>query len=386
VGDARTVEEQLVEAQRLASVGLLTGGIAHDFNNVLTVILTSVLLLRDRLDDRPDAQEELQEIEVAARSGAALTGQLLAYARKHSGQLQVVDLNELISRTARLLRRLMGEHIELTTTLLSSPALIRAVPAHIEQALVNLGLNARDAMPAGGRLRIETTATPSGQVGLTISDTGHGMTPDIMAHIAEPLFTTKPDGTGFGLSMSYTIVRQNGGQIEVSSTPGEGTVFRLAFPGVESEAPPVVVPARDATPGGVETILLAEDEGVVRRCAARTLRSLGYTVLEAAHGREALELARRHVGQVDLLVTDVIMPHLSGQALAEELCHERSGLKVLFTSGYPADVLSSATQLNGHILNKPYEPALLARRVRELLDDPREVALIAPSRETSSPA
>jgi CheY-like chemotaxis protein len=377
MGDARTVEEQLVEAQRLASVGLLAGGIAHDFNNVLTVILTSIMLLRDRLDDRADAREDLQEIEAAARWGAALTRQLMAYARKHSGQPQIVDLDELTGQTERLLRRLIGEHIELTTTHLSSPALIRADPTQVEQVLVNLGLNARDAMPSGGRLRIETTATRPGYVGVTISDTGHGMTPEVMARLAEPLFTTRPNegGTGLGLAISYVIVRQNGGDIEVSSTPGESTVFRLYFPRVESEAPAAMPPARDATSGGTETILLAEDEAVVRRVAARTLRSLGYTVLEAAHGREALELAGRHTGPVHLLVTDVIMPHVSGRALADELRHGRPELRVLFTSGYPSDVLSNAMLRNGgSILNKPYDPCVLARRVREMLDEIREVA------------
>jgi two-component system cell cycle sensor histidine kinase/response regulator CckA len=377
MGEARAVEEQLVEAQRLASVGLLAGGIAHDFNNILTVILTSVMLLRDRLDDRPDAREDLQEIEVAARWGAALTRQLMAYARKHTGQPQVVDLNDLTSRTERLLRRLIGEHIELTTTHVCSPALIRADAAQVEQVLVNLGLNARDAMPSGGRLRIETTNTRPGQVGVTISDTGHGMSPDVMARIAEPLFTTKPKGcgTGLGLAISYVLVRQNGGHIEVESAPDQGTIFRLYFPRVESEASVATPSERGAMPSGTETILLAEDEAVVRRVASRTLRSLGYTVLEAAHGREALELAGRHAGPVHLLVTDVIMPHVSGRALADELRQERPELRVLFASGYPADALSHATWRNGEdILNKPYDPSVLARRVREMLDGDREGA------------
>ena len=367
-----TVEERLVEAQRLASVGLVAGGIAHDFNNVLTVVLTSATLLRERLGDRPDVLDELHEIEVAARWGAALTRQLLAYGRRKPARNVVMDLNELTLRTERLLRRLIGEHIELRTALLQAPALIRADPAQVEQVLVNLGLNARDAMPSGGRLRLETGARP-GWVEVTISDTGHGMAPEVLARLAEPLFTTKDEGrgTGLGLAISYMILRQNGGRVEVSSAPGQGTVFRISFPRVEC-APPDDAPTaarawRDG--GGSETILLAEDEPAVRAVAARTLRSLGYTVLEAAHGREALELARRHVGPVHLLVTDLVMPYLDGPRLATELHRERLETRVLFTSGYPSDVLSGRTRTDAAMLSKPYDPEALARRVRELLDE-----------------
>jgi CheY-like chemotaxis protein len=376
-----TVEEQLVEAQRLASVGLLAGGIAHDFNNVLTVVLTSVMMLRDRLKDRPDTREDLQEIEAAARWGAALTRQLLAYARRRPEQSEVVDLNELTLRTGRLLRRLIGEHIELSTTPLPAPARVRADPAQVEQVLVNLALNARDAMPDGGRLAIETTAD-SGWVGITISDTGHGMTPDVMARLAEPLFTTKPQGrgTGLGLAISYMIVRQNGGHIEVSSEPGEGTVFRLHFPRVDEESPEAPLPQEPGgTPGGSETILLAEDEAVVRAVAAKTLRTLGYTVLEACHGPEALAVAARHEGAIDLLVTDVVMPHMSGRTLADTFARSHPGMPVLFTSGYPAHVLSGWVLQGRALLNKPYDPDRLARLVRQLLDDRRSDRM-APSR------
>jgi two-component system, cell cycle sensor histidine kinase and response regulator CckA len=368
--DDRTVAERLIEAQRLASVGLLAGGIAHDFNNVLTVILTSAMLLRARLGDRPEALEELHEIEVAARWGAALTRQLLSYGRRKPVRAVVMDLNELTGRTERLLRRLIGEHIELTTTLLPGPALIRADPAQVEQALVNLGLNARDAMPSGGRLSLETAMGRPGWVGITISDTGHGMSPDVMARLAEPLFTTKAEGrgTGLGLAISYMIVRQNGGRVDVSSAPEQGTVFRLSFPLVECEAPADPPTAAPVERGGSETILLAEDEPGVRAVAARTLRSLGYTVLEAAHGREALELARRHEGRVHLLVSDLVMPHLDGRALVSELRRERPEVRVLFTSGYPSEVLSGTTRTDAAVLSKPYDPHQLGRRVRELLD------------------
>jgi CheY-like chemotaxis protein len=382
--DARTLEEQLRQAQRLASVGLLAGGIVHDFNNVLTVILSNATFLKERLADRPDVHEDLREIEVAALWGAALTKQLLAFARKQVRQPQLVDLSELTSHTERWLRRLIGEHIELTTTLLPSPGLIWADPAQIEQVLVNLGLNARDAMPCGGRLRIETMAVdldqdytaahpevaPGHYVAVTISDTGHGMTPDIMARLSEPLFTTKPKdhGTGLGLATSYGIVSQNGGHLAVSSDPGKGTIFRLYFPRVESQAPPVLPAASDTVPGGTETILLAEDEASVRSASARTLRSMGYSVLEAAHGLEALELAAAHPGPVHLLITDVIMPQLSGKTLADELRRGRPELRVLFTSGYPADVLTDAVLEPGvTFISKPYEPTCLARRVHTIL-------------------
>jgi two-component system, cell cycle sensor histidine kinase and response regulator CckA len=368
-GDDRTVEERLIEAQRLATVGLLAGGIAHDFNNVLTVVLTSAMLLRDRLGGQPEALEELQEIEVAARWGAALTRQLLSYGRRKPVQAVVMDLNELTGRTERLLRRLIGEHIELSTALLPGPALIRADPVQVEQVLVNLGLNARDAMPAGGRLRLETTTGRDGWVDVTISDTGHGMAPEVLARLAEPLFTTKAEGrgTGLGLAISYMIVRLNGGRVEVSSEPGKGTVFRLSFPRVES-APPQEQPSSAGAERGSETILLAEDEPAVRAVAARTLRSLGYTVLEAAHGREALELARQHAGPVHLLVSDLVMPHLDGRGLVAELHRERPEVRVLFTTGYPSDVLSGTTRAGAAILSKPYDRQELGRRVRELLD------------------
>jgi CheY-like chemotaxis protein len=244
----------------------------------------------------------------------------------------------------------------------------------VEQVLVNLALNARDAMPDGGRLAIETTADGD-WAGITISDTGHGMTPDVMARIAEPLFTTKPQGrgTGLGLAISYTIVRQNGGHIEVSSEPGEGTVFRLHFPQVEEERPEAPPPAEPGgTPGGTETILLAEDEAVVRAVAARTLRTLGYTVLEACHGPEALAVAARYGGPIDLLVTDVVMPHMSGRTLADTLARSHPGMPVLFTSGYPAQVLSASVLGGRALLNKPYDPDRLARLVRQLLDERRQ--------------
>jgi CheY-like chemotaxis protein len=283
-----------------------------------------------------------------------------------------------------LLRRLIGEHIELTTALLPSPGLIWADPGQVAQVLVNLGLNARDAMPGGGHLRIATAAVrlgpeyaaahpdvaPGHYVAVTISDTGHGMTPDVMARLSEPLFTTKvkDHGTGLGLTISYGIVRQNGGHIAVSSEPGRGTTFRLYFPLVEHATAPTPAPVSDTGPGGTETILLAEDEAAVRCVAARTLRSLGYTVLEASHGLEALQVAAGYPEPIHLLITDVVMPHLNGRGLAEGLRRDRPELRVLFTSGYPAHVLTEAElQPETDLLGKPYDPTSLARRVRMML-------------------
>jgi nitrogen-specific signal transduction histidine kinase/CheY-like chemotaxis protein len=386
--DTGSLEEQLQESQRLASIGLFAAGIAHDFNNVLTVILSTAALLGERLSDRSEAREELRELEVAANWGAALTKQLLAFARRQVRQPQFVDVTELTTHTERLLRRLIGEHIELTTTLVPLPGPIWADPAQVEQVLVNLGLNARDAMPGGGRLKIATSAvqldpgyaaahpdvTPGHYVAITISDTGHGMTPDIMARLSEPLFTTKAKdhGTGLGLTISYGMVRQNGGHIVVSSEPGIGTIFRLYFPLVEHAAASQPLSPSDMGPGGTETILLAEDEAVVRSVAARTLHALGYTVLEASHGLEALEVAERYPGHIHLLITDVVMPHLNGKELADGLRRNRPELRVLFTSGYPADILTDAKfQPEVHWLSKPYDGTSLAHQVRKALQETR---------------
>jgi len=383
--DPAVLEEQLHEAQRLASIGLFAGGIAHDFNNILTVILSSAALLRERLAGQPDAQEELREIEVAAGWGAALTKHLLAFARRQTRQPQLVDLTDLTFRTGRLLRRLIGEHIELGTTLPDAPMLVWADPAQLEQVLVNLGLNARDAMPRGGRLSIDAAAlrlgyeyaathpdlAPGRYAAVTIRDTGHGMSPEVLARMSEPLFTTKSagQGTGLGLSISYEMVRRNGGNIMVASELGKGTVFRLYFPLVEDGALPAEPHMSTVGPRGSETLLLAEDDASVRNVASRLLRSLGYRVLEAGDGREALAVAEAHAGPIHLLVTDVVMPHLNGKLLADGLRRSRPGLAVLFTSGYAVEAFGNGDlQADAEFVSKPYDPATLAQRVRRLLD------------------
>jgi CheY-like chemotaxis protein len=361
-------DEQLRQTQRLASVGLCAGGIAHDFNNLLTVILSSAALLRRTLADRPDALEELREIEATAQRGAELTGQLLAFVRKQVNQPQLVDLNKLTSSIERLLRRVIGEHVELTIDLAPAPTPIWGDPAEVGQVLVNLGLNARDAMPAGGRLRIET-ATVHPYSRITISDTGHGMTPETMARLSEPLFSTKPNGTGtgLGLAISYGIVRRNGGHIEVASSPESGTTFRLYFPRAECEILPASPQEPAEMPSGGETILLAEDDPAVRSTAVRMLRLLGYTVLEATQGAEALDIATSHPAEIHLLVADVIMPRLGGPGLADQLRRARPELKVLLISGYAAEALAELGNPDVSFMRKPYTPSQLARRVREIL-------------------
>jgi signal transduction histidine kinase len=384
-GALRESQEHLRQAQKLASIGLFAGEIAHDFNNLLTVVLSSVPPLEDALADRPQAREELEEIEGAVRRGASLTRQLLSFARRRARDPQLIDMNAVIRGTERLLRRVINPNIELTTQLTSSSDLIWADAGQLEQVLVNLGLNARDAMPVGGRMRIETAvvdlsadfvsahpdALPGPHVEIAISDTGHGMAAEILARIFEPLFSTKPQakGAGLGLSISYGIVRENGGHITVSSAPGKGTTFRLHFPRVQGESPLTQAKDSPELPRRGETILLAEDHAALRSMAARTLRRLGYTVLEAAEGSQAIRVAAAHRGAIHLLITDVIAPYLSGRCLAEELRRSRPELKVIFLSSYTADVLTDV-ELGSRLalLGKPYTPTQLARQVREILE------------------
>ncbi len=386
----RRTEENLRQAQKMEAVGRLAGGVAHDFNNLLTVITgySDILLQQMKADD--PARGPVAEIGAAAGRAASLTGQLLAFSRKQVLRPRVLDLNALVASAAKMLGRLIGEDIELATDLAPGALAVRADPGQVEQVLMNLAVNARDAMPRGGRLRIHTRAVerggpeplpgregePGRYVLLEVSDTGCGMPPEVRDRLFEPFFTTKEvgKGTGLGLATVYGIVTQSGGAIDVASAPGQGTTFTIYLPkppGLGAAADPG--PADAAEPaGGRETVLLVEDEDGVRGLAGQALSGRGYTVLEARGGTEALALAERHPGGIDVLVTDVVMPGLGGVALARRLAEARPGLRVLYMSGYTDSVLfrHGVEQDAINYLWKPFKPLELVRRVREVLDAP----------------
>ena len=375
------LQRDLAQAQKLEAIGRLAGGVAHDFNNVLTAILGSAELL---LLDAPRggaSREEVQIIRDAAVRAQELIRQLLAFSARQVLQPAVVDLNDLVKNLGRMLRRLIGEDLALLTELGPDLGAVRVDPGQVEQVLVNLAVNARDAMPDGGRLTIRTanvdvseaTELPIGPyVLIEVADTGTGMDAATMARAFEPFFTTKErgKGTGLGLASVYGIVRQSGGHIGLTSAPGAGTTFRIHLPRVEAavdaahEAPAVAAPA-----AGTETILVAEDEQMVRVLVRKVLEQAGYTVLLAGGGSEALQLAERHTGPIHLLVTDVVMPGMSGRELARQLVTKRAGTKVLFLSGYADDAVArhGVLEPGTAFMQKPFTPSALARRVREVL-------------------
>jgi PAS domain S-box-containing protein len=382
----KELESQLRQAQRMEAVGQLAGGIAHDFNNVLTAILGyTLLLLRDPA--LPAAQrEDVQEIHQAAQRAASLTQQLLAFSRKQVLQPSVLDVTEIVDGMKTLLRRLIGEHIALVTVPARQPLHVRADRGQLEQVIVNLAVNARDAMPAGGTLTIETegveldgvfvAAHPGSQAGahvvLTVGDTGIGMDAETRGRVFEPFFTTKPvgKGSGLGLATVYGIVKQSGGYVEVSSVPARGSTFRVYLSRVAAQAVAPPPRATETPRGGRETVLLVEDEAGVRHLARRALQGFGYRVLEAGNGEEALSLARRVTEPIDLLLTDVVMPEMGGRELALHLVRERPSTRVLYTSGYTDTPVLQDEIRNAvaSFLPKPYTPEELARKVREVLD------------------
>ena len=388
VTERRFLEQQLREAQKLEAIGRLAGGVAHDFNNLLTVILgyAETLLAGLPADDPRHASAD--QIRQAARRAAALTRQLLAFGRRQVFELRVFDLNGAIAEMREILERLLGEQIEIAFSPGAGHGLVKADRGQIEQVILNLALNARDAMPRGGRLSIETRHVdpPAAEPGrpadvqrgswlqLTVSDTGVGMDPEVQAHIFEPFYTTKEvgQGSGLGLATVYGIVSQSGGRIEVSSAPGQGATFRVYLPCAGEAATPESASSLAPARGGEETLLLVEDEAAVRELAAEALRRRGYRVLVAADGEEALEAGRRSEGGLHLLVTDVVMPGMNGQALAQRLAAERPGLRVLFISGYSDETFGQRGigSLPGMFLEKPFTSETLARKVREVLDAP----------------
>jgi len=381
VTELMRLESQLLQAQKLEAVGQLAGGIAHDFNNLLTIINSSAELAANPVD----TSECLSDIAEAGERAAALTRQLLAFSRRQVLHVEVVDVNMLIERVTHLLRRTLGEHVTLVTSLSTDLCLVRLDASQFEQVIINLAVNARDAMPDGGHLRIETALAdltgeavsrreiPHGRYAcVTVTDSGTGMDAATQARIFEPFFTTKPvgRGTGLGLSMAYGFLKQSGGHVEVESEPGRGTTFRLFLPlatVARTEVPKRTERAGDAR--GRETILLVEDEERLRRLFSRVLRDLGYVVIEAMDGQEALELSQRREKAIDLLVSDVVMPRLGGLQLAAKLRARWPRLNVLLLSGYSDDVADSA-RFDGaaSFLQKPFVPLALAAKVRETID------------------
>ena len=386
ITERKRLEAELRQAQKLEAIGQLAGGVAHDFNNLLTVITgRSHLVLAQLAADHP-VRRHLDLIQTTAERAAALTRQLLAFSRKQVLAPQVLDVNAVVTGLVPMLRRLIGEHLELTAVPAPELGHVKADPSQLEQVIVNLAVNARDAMPQGGQLTIETgnveldeTYTRRHQgasagrfVMLAVSDTGHGMDAAVKARIFEPFFTTKEPGkgTGLGLATVFGIVTQSGGSIGVYSEPVVGTTFKVYLPRVDEAVDQMTTAAAPTLARGSETILLVEDDDEVRALARETLEGHGYVVLPAATPAEALRLAGSHSGPISLLVTDVVLPQLSGRGLAEKLTPDHRDLRVLYMSGYTDDAIvrHGVLAVGTAFLQKPFTPATLLVKVREVLD------------------
>ena len=394
----RRTQEQLAHGQKMEAVGRLAGGVAHDFNNLLSVVLSYTELALEELSANDPLRADIEEIAAAGRRANELTRQLLAFSRQQALETKAVSLNEVVTGMDRMMRRIVGADI--SVTFLPAPDLprVKADPGQLEQVIMNLIVNARDAMPTGGKLTIETNEVhldeshaaqrhdvqPGPYVLLAVSDTGMGIGKEMQSRIFEPFFTTKEvgKGTGLGLATVFGIVRQSGGHVSVYSEVGEGTVFKLYFPRVddaslEAGAPPDSTPGNDlfgtsGTRRGSETILLVEDEEAVRIVVRDVLRRHGYRVLEAPNGGEALLICEQHGAEIHLLLTDLILPHMNGRQLAERVAPLRPAMKVLFMSGYTGEsVLQHGILDSGaSFLQKPITPDLLTRKVRAVLDAP----------------
>jgi PAS domain S-box-containing protein len=384
--ERKELEAQLFQSQKMEAIGVLAGGIAHDFNNLLTVINGySHMALRKLLNEDP-LRKYLEEINAAGELASALTGQLLTFSRRQVLQQVVLNVNSIVSSVRNMLERIVREDIRFETTLCSELANIRADPGQIEQVIMNLAINSRDAMVKGGVLKIgtENVVLDDGYIGqtipvapgpfvkLTVSDTGAGMDKETRRRIFEPFFTTKElgEGTGLGLSTVHGIVRQAGGDIRVSSTLGEGTVFEIYLPSVAEEVPRSKVVEGGGAYEGTETILLAEDETIVRKLIYAILTDHGYKVLEARDGAEALEICNTHDGPIHLLLTDLIMPNMGGIELSRGAALHCPDMKTIFMSGYTDDTASlrGALDKEAGFIGKPFSPADLARTVRETLN------------------
>jgi PAS domain S-box-containing protein len=387
ITERRRLEEQLIQAKKMETVGRLAGGIAHDFNNLLTAIRGYANLLIDGLSPEDSRYKDMKQILKASERATTLTDRLLAFSRRKFIKPQVIDLNELILGIDEMLRRLITEDIELIFIPTEDLSSVKVDPAQIEQVIVNLVVNARDAMPRGGKLFIETGnvaldedfirehigSKPGDYVRMSVRDTGIGIPEELMEHIFEPFFTTKKEGrgTGLGLSTVYGIVKQHNGYISVESTPGRGTTVNVYLLQVEEKAERIPLKEMDETlPEGKETVLIVEDEEMVRGFAHRVLQSLGYTVLEASNGKEAVRVAEEHEDEIHLLLTDIVMPRMNGMEVAKYFQKIRPKIKVLFVSGYS----DSITEQHGFLfkgmnfLQKPFASRELAQKLREVLD------------------
>lgn len=396
ITERKQLENRLQQAQKMDAIGRLAGGIAHDFNNLLTIILGYTRLVRDKIKDA-DVRGALSEAEKAAEQAAALTNQLLAFSRNQIVQPQALSLNSIVASMKTMLQRVIGEDIELSTDLSADLGLIRADRSQIEQVVMNLAANARDAMPHGGKLSFRTgnvrvqqcgnkpgkelekelkPELPAGDYVLfEVQDSGSGMPPETLAHIFEPFFTTKEAGrgTGLGLSTIYGIVQQSGGSIDVDSTLGKGTTFRIYLPRTQDfvfSATPTLVSAEQ--PRGTETVLVIEDHAALRELTCTMLYSQGYTVLQAAQAADAERICRDYCGQIDLILTDVVMPEISGTELSRRLLKLRPTARLMYTSGYTENpaVRHEVLKYNLPFLQKPFGESDLLAKVREVLDMP----------------
>jgi PAS domain S-box-containing protein len=384
--ERRNLERQLLQAQKMESIGRLAGGVAHDFNNHLTVINGYCAMLLDEMDPADPLRESVDEILLAGNRAAALTQQLLTFSRKQVAEPRVISLNDVVADARKMLSRLIGDDVEIVTNLDAGAGSVVADSSQINQVLMNLAINARDAMPGGGRIIVETSNTDLDEgyaaqhagveagpyVLLSITDTGAGMTPEVVQHIFDPFFTTKEIGmgTGLGLSTVYGIVRQAGGWIWVYSEPGRGSTFKIYLPraGAAPERPAAPVSAMES-PRGTETVLVVEDQPEVRKLTLAMLESQGYRLLEAASGSEALSLCQRYPERIHLLITDVVMPGMTGRELAMRLVALRPSLKTLYTSGHGVTAIAheGVLEAGAAYLSKPFSPAQLAAKVREVL-------------------
>jgi len=383
VTERKDLEKKLLLSEKLEAIGKLSGGVAHDFNNLLGVILGYTSELQKRIPPDDPYREAVDEIQNAGKRAASLTQQLLAFSRKQVFEPQILDLKTIVAEAAKMLERLIGEDITLDIVSVQQMGMVKADRGQIERVILNLAVNARDAMPQGGTITIEIadveldesnhtlacTIAPGSYVMLKVTDTGCGMDAELQSHIFEPFFTTKGQGTGLGLATVYGVVKQSGGEIAVESSPGKGATFRIYLPRVSETAEKIhVVEPSGKTILEHRTVLLVEDERTLRKLTRKMLTEVGLTVLEAENGLQAIEMAERTEGPIDLLLTDIVMPGMSGWALAETLSSQRPEMRVLYMSGYPDGVIArhGIAGPGITILQKPFTSDELTRRVEEV--------------------